>query len=92
MRADRLRPDVKYRVAVEEDGFSDESKPLKHRCKVERFYKKVQERREVEVTLLRSSERSKALKSEAHERWELKEVSKGHGASFCVDRVAKPWT
>lgn len=65
-------------------------KSLKHRCEVERFYKKVQERREVEVTLLRSSERSKALKGEAHERWKLKEVSKGSGASFYIQRVAKP--
>lgn len=50
----------------------------------------MQERREVEVTLLRSSERSKALKSEAHERWELKEVSKEGDASFYIQRVAKP--
>lgn len=35
----------------------------------------MQEQREVEETLPRSSERSKALKSEAHERWELKKVS-----------------
>jgi hypothetical protein len=65
-------------------------KSLKHRCKVARFYKKMQERREVEVTLLRSSGRSKALKGEAQERWKLKEVSKGSGANFYIQRVAKP--
>jgi len=90
MRANCLRPDLNTQVAVKEDGFSDGIKPLKHRCKVERFYKKVQERREVEVTLLRSFEESKALKSEAHERWKLKEVSKDYGVECCIKRVAKP--
>jgi hypothetical protein len=37
----------------------------------------------------RSPGRNKALKGEAHERWELKEIPKGLKAK-AVERVAKP--
>jgi len=43
-----------------------------------------------EETLLRSPKRSKALKGEAHERWELKEASKGDWTEMLIERVAKP--
>jgi hypothetical protein len=44
-----------------------------------------------EETLLRSSARRKALKSEAYERWGLKEASKGLRARLKhIERVAKP--
>jgi len=43
------------------------------------------------VTFFRSSGRSKALKGEAQERWELKEASQGARARESAGRVAKPW-
>lgn len=43
------------------------------------------------VTFFRSPGRRKALKGEAHERWELKEAPQGAKAFQAVERVAKPW-
>jgi hypothetical protein len=43
------------------------------------FCRKAQERREFFERGIRSWERSKALKGEAHERWELKEASQAYG-------------
>jgi hypothetical protein len=45
-----------------------------------RFCGKAQERKVRLETTSRSLERNKALKSEAYERWELKEVPKGRKA------------
>jgi hypothetical protein len=53
------------------------SNPLERRCQAERFGKKAQERRRALERVNRSPERNKALKSEAHERWGLKEASEG---------------
>jgi len=51
----------------------------------------VQERRDQFERIDRSPERSKALKSEAQERWELKEASKdAEGQEHFTKRVAKP--
>jgi len=61
-------------------GFLGGSKPLKRRGKVVRFYRKAQERREEPARVFRSPGRSKALKSEAQERWGLKEIPKDLGA------------
>lgn len=68
----------------------DGIKPLKRRCEVERSYKKAQEWKEEGETFLRPSERSKALKGEAQERWKLRDASEGQRVSFYVMRVAKP--
>jgi len=75
----------------QEDGFLGGIKPLKRRCEVERSYKKAQEWREEEVTLLRPSGRSKALKGEAQERWRLRDASEEYVVTFYVQRVAKPY-
>jgi hypothetical protein len=55
-----------------------------------RFCRKARERRGVGETRSRSSGRKKALKGEAHERWELKDVPEGSGAD-ATERVDKPW-
>jgi hypothetical protein len=68
----------------------DGIKPLKRRCEAERSHKKAQEWKEEAVTLLRPSGRSKALKGEAQERWELRDASKGYEVTLYVKRVAKP--
>jgi len=55
--------------------FWGELKPLKHRKKAERFFSQVQEWRGGFERIHRPLGRSKALKREAQERWELKEAS-----------------
>jgi len=72
------------------DGFSGGGKPLKRRCKAVRFRRKAQERKEERKLHLDHPRGEKALKGEAHERWRLKEASKGNGARRHVMRVAKP--
>jgi len=67
--------------SYKEDGFLGGIKPLKRRCKAERFYGKAQERKEERVTFFRSSRRSKALKSETQERWRMKKTSKEYASS-----------
>lgn len=55
------------------------------------FYGKAQERKERLETTSQSLERNKALKSEAYERWELKEIPKGREANKNpAEWVAKP--
>lgn len=71
-------------------GFKGGRKPLKHRSKAERFWRKVQERRDEGAILHRSPLRRKALKGEAQECWELKEASKGLRSKKAIERVAKP--
>jgi len=55
-------------------------KPLKHSDEVSGFYREVQEWRGGFERIDRPWGRSKALKGEAQERWELKEASEEMGA------------
>jgi hypothetical protein len=71
-------------------GFPGGSKPLERRGKVVWFCRKAQERREKLERVFRSPGRSKALKSEAQERWGLKEVPEDSGARHLIEGVAKP--
>jgi len=57
------------------DGFSGGSKPLKRRCKAVVVLQGSARTERGEETLLRSPGRNKALKSEAQERWWLKEAA-----------------
>lgn len=58
-------------------GFLGGMKPSKRRGKVVRFFQEAQGRRQGLGRVFGSPGRRKALKSEAHERWGLKEASKG---------------
>jgi hypothetical protein len=72
------------------DGFPGGIKPLKRQCEAERFCGKAQERKGRRKRRPDHPGGEKALKGEAHERWRLKEISKGVGAERHVKRVAKP--
>jgi len=71
------------------DGFPGGSKPLKRRYEAEGVSWKSAGAERGEETLPRSPGRRKALKGEAHERWRLKNASKGLGMRHAM-RVAKP--
>jgi hypothetical protein len=77
--------------STEGDGFSGGIKPLKRRCKAEGVLRESAGAERGEETLPRSPERRKALKGEAHERWRLKQASKGLGVDRHAMRVAKPY-
>jgi len=66
-------------------------KPLKRRYEAERFYEKAHERKGRQKRRSDHPGGDKALKSEAHERWGLKEASKEVGTYPHVKRVAKPF-
>jgi ribosomal silencing factor RsfS len=51
-------------------------KPLKRRCKAEQVLHKSAGAEDLRETSDRSSERTKALKGKAQERWELKDAAK----------------
>jgi hypothetical protein len=72
----RSRPEL-IPSGQEGHGFLRGRKPLKQRSKVETFCSELQERRERSARIFRSRRRSKALKSEAHERSGLKEIPEG---------------
>jgi len=72
------------------DGFPGGIKPLKRRCKAEGVLRKSAGAERGGETRSRSPGGSKALKGEAHERWGLKQASKGSGMDPHVMRVAKP--
>jgi hypothetical protein len=88
--SNRPRPGLILRVGPRGTAFQCGSKPLKRRYKAEGFYKEAQERRGRRKRRSDHLEGDKALKSEAQERWGLKEASKGVGTNPHVQRVAKP--
>jgi hypothetical protein len=71
------RPGLILRVAIRGTAFQRGSKPLKRRYKAERFCRKAHERIGRRKRRSDPLEGDKALKGEAHERWGLKEASKG---------------
>jgi hypothetical protein len=75
------RPGLILRVARRGTAFQGGSKPLKRRYEAERFCKKAHERIGRRKRRSDHLEGDKALKSEAHERWGLKEASKEVGTS-----------
>jgi hypothetical protein len=77
-------------VAIKGYGFSGGNKPLRRRCKAAEV---MQGSARAEVVVgndgSTTGEELKALKGRAHERWKLKDASKGRGADS-IERVAKP--
>jgi len=84
------RPGLILRDGPRGTAFQCGIKPLKRRYKAEGFCKEAQERIGRRKRRSDHLEGDKALKSEAHERWGLKEASKGVGTKSHVQRVAKP--
>jgi len=68
---------TKHREGAKGYGWLGGIKPSRRRYKATRFCRKARGRREERESALRSSSRRKALKGEAHERWELKDAPKG---------------